>query len=135
MSRDDLFSSPRWGFLYLISSKESNRKLEVRFSSPRWGFLYLITQEWLDKQRETMFSSPLWGFFYLIIVVHFIVKNFCVLVPSLGILLFNNVGWDCGTHCHVFSSPLWGFFYLIKTPPYCVNVLEGSRPLPGDSFI
>ena len=62
-----------------------------------------------------MFSSPLWGFFYLIPSSGAVDKSAAVLVPSLGILLFNmNSGdffiWDEVT----FSSPLWGFFYLIN---------------------
>ena len=35
-----------------------------------------------------------------------------VLVPSLGILLFNKVG-ESMKYKELFSSPLWGFFYLM----------------------
>ena len=59
------------------------------------------------------FSSPLWGFLYLIAITLAIVTVLIVLVPSLGISLFNpSVGIDITAQLQ-FSSPLWGFLYLI----------------------
>ncbi len=82
-----------------------------------------------------------------------------VLVPSLGILLFNTITKYCDIIKSPFSSPLWGFFYLIEvslTEKMRIDVLvpslgillfnsyscilsrfgeKGSRPLSGDSFI
>ncbi len=58
-----------------------------------------------------MFSSPLWGFFYLIVTVDTDGYVTIVLVPSLGILLFNNA------------------------EDYICPPVQSSRPLSGDSFI
>ena len=58
-----------------------------------------------------------------------------VLVPSLGILLFNiKFEKDCFI-VEKFSSPLWGFFYLILVIDSDTVKIKGSRPLSGDSFI
>ena len=59
------------------------------FSSPLWGFLYLILSKEIKKINRNQFSSPLWGFFYLINSCNVLQIVRMVLVPSLGILLFN----------------------------------------------
>ena len=41
-----------------------------------------------------------------------------VLVPSLGISLFNECGEHRQERLQRFSSPLWGFLYLIKSQSY-----------------
>ena len=62
----------------------------MTFSSPLWGFFYLILITELVTANDKTFSSPLWGFFYLIIISKLLrVQKETVLVPSLGILLFN----------------------------------------------
>ena len=85
--------------------------LNYLFSSPLWGFLYLI--KWSDDGDKMLwrFSSPLWGFLYLIIEKVFLEEKNEVLVPSLGISLFN----------------------IMKKTIDLLN--EGSRPLSGDFFI
>ena len=128
------FSSPLWGFLYLILIKVLHSVLRLEFSSPLWGFLYLILNTQM-KKLQILFSSPLWGFLYLI-----------QFFPA------NPFPW------HMFSSPLWGFLYLmimtthwmcvhyVLVPSlgislfnkcrYCIRcVLRSSRPLSGDFFI
>ena len=60
-----------------------------------------------------------------------------ILVPSLGILLFNNgvryEGWTIRT----FSSPLWGFFYLMELLDSLDDkqALEFSSPLWGFFYL
>ena len=63
-------------------------------------------------------------------------KGYYVLVPSLGILLFN-ITITLFNSCHVstFSSPLWGFFYLINMRKETAEQKASSRPLSGDFFI
>ena len=83
-----------------------------------------------------------------------------VLVPSLGILLFNNNLIVNSRTMIMFSSPLWGFFYLmaewldesteeaeVLVPSLGILLFNfdeacvitymdfSSRPLSGDSFI
>ena len=107
------FSSPLWGFLYLILNTQM-KKLQILFSSPLWGFLYLIQFFPANPFPWHMFSSPLWGFLYLMIMTtHWMCVHY-VLVPSLGISLFNKVAIIlCKLSQAMFSSPLWGFLYLI----------------------
>ena len=57
------FSSPSWGFLYLMLFKTGNALSYKAFSSPRWGFLYLIIHNGKKPQAHKVFSSPHWGFF------------------------------------------------------------------------
>ena len=56
-----MFSSPLWGFLYLI---EQSKAIEdaYQFSSPRWGFLYLMLFKTGNALSYKAFSSPRWGF-------------------------------------------------------------------------
>ena len=66
---------------------------EAMFSSPLWGFLYLIKQSKAIEDAY-QFSSPRWGFLYLILIITAIeVAVVTVLVLSLGISLFNNTQW------------------------------------------
>ena len=66
---------------------------EAMFSSPLWGFLYLIEQSKAIEDAY-QFSSPRWGFLYLILIITAIeVAVVTVLVLSLGISLFNNTQW------------------------------------------
>ena len=83
------FSSPLWGFFYLMIEKNCYIVVKKLFSSPLWGFFYLILGRKTFKALFP-FSSPLWGFFYLIEIGAPIIED-----PL------------------TFSSPLWGFFYLI----------------------
>ena len=83
------------------------------FSSPLWGLFYLIIISSKEKRNKNWFSSPLWGFFYLIFQAVIIHIYYSVLVPSLGILLFNKETEKAMYINFSFSSPLWGFFYLI----------------------
>ncbi len=69
--------------------------------------------------KNEWFSSPLWGFFYLIIILSVSIFSFTVLVPSLGILLFNNAEDYICPPVQKFSSPLWGFFYLMSINSFC----------------
>ena len=64
--------------------------LRCMFSSPLWGFLYLMGITIPEYTDNKGFSSPLWGFLYLMsfAVIPFTV-TLMVLVPSLGISLFN----------------------------------------------
>ena len=108
-----MFSSPLWGFFYLICIETAVKHFSVhmvlvpslgillfnsglnsigiilKFSSPLWGFFYLIIFLYI-LVAVSPFSSPLWGFFYLMASTStsiFVIAS--VLVPSLGILLFN----------------------------------------------
>ena len=88
-TRWSVFSSPLWGFFYLIHLMVI-WVIFLKFSSPLWGFFYLMKNYKIKTKNKGGFSSPLWGFFYLI-----------------SIALARDIEkW--------FSSPLWGFFYLIK---------------------
>ena len=82
------FSSPLWGFFYLMIEKNCYIVVKKLFSSPLWGFFYLILGRKTFKALFP-FSSPLWGFFYLIFKAKSGENKITVLVPSLGILLFN----------------------------------------------
>ena len=82
------FSSPPWGFFYLIVTFDSAFNRTQWFSSPLWGFFYLIKFD-TSNVTDMRFSSPLWGFFYLINYAGSFNFKSSVLVPSLGILLFN----------------------------------------------
>ena len=62
-SKKILFSSPLWGFLYLMIMRGTNSK-EVKFSSPLWGFLYLISTVLL-LDGNTASSRPLSGDFFI----------------------------------------------------------------------
>ena len=104
------FSSPLWGFFYLIKFDTSN-VTDMRFSSPLWGFFYLIVGV-TGFEPATPFSSPLWGFFYLI-----------------------DTEFISPIYQGLFSSPLWGFFYLIEFNGLIKFEKDCSRPLSGDSFI
>ena len=67
---------------------------EAMFSSPRWGFLYLMLFKTGNALSYKAFSSPRWGFLYLILIITAIeVAVVTVLVLSLGISLFNNTQW------------------------------------------
>ena len=63
-----MFSSPPWGFFYLIyGASSATGDKGASFSSPLWGFFYLMAINKKLSVIEYRFSSPLWGFFYLII--------------------------------------------------------------------
>ena len=62
-AKGKMFSSPRWGFLYLMLFKTGNALSYKAFSSPLWGFLYLIIHNGKKPQAHKVFSSPHWGFF------------------------------------------------------------------------
>ena len=56
------FSSPLWGFFYLIDTEFISPIYQGLFSSPLWGFFYLIKFD-TSNVTDMRFSSPLWGFF------------------------------------------------------------------------
>ena len=88
-----MFSSPLWGFLYLIKQSKAIEDA-YQFSSPRWGFLFLMLFKTGNALSYKAFSSPRWGFLYLILIITAIeVAVVTVLVLSLGISLFNNTQW------------------------------------------
>ena len=130
-----LFSSPLWGFLYLISNMLYYSHRVTKFSSPLWGFLYLITKFLPFPIRGNWFSSPLWGFLYLMTGFQPSNCTIRVLVPSLGISLFNGLGVGVCYSYYEFSSPLWGFLYLIMWYSFKEIKKLSSRPLSGDFFI
>ena len=105
---------PSLGILLFNNRLESERYIKRMFSSPLWGFFYLMIMNSIFATYSTKaFSSPLWGFFYLILNPAAIISAITVLVPSLGILLFN-IYLQFNKNRHWFSSPLWGFFYLMR---------------------
>ena len=83
-----------------------------------------------------MFSSPLWGFFYLIVTVDTDGYVTIVLVPSLGILLFNTLD-ACGIDKRMLVLvPSLGILLFNKNMNNLKKLqAERSRPLSGDSFI
>ena len=101
-TRWSVFSSPLWGFFYLIHLMVI-WVIFLKFSSPLWGFFYLMKNYKIKTKNKGGFSSPLWGFFYLIMAKNQINFTKMVLVPSLGILLFNNI---------IFSHP-WELIYVL----------------------
>ena len=104
---------PSLGILLFNIEELDEEESEVVFSSPLWGFFYLMNVLGGRKMNRLEFSSPLWGFFYLIFGFSRTRWSVKILVPSLGILLFNELNMSAAEMQTEFSSPLWGFFYLI----------------------
>ena len=106
------FSSPLWGFLYLISPNFLHRKGGVFVLVPSLGIsLFNRCKPNTFSVCVMKFSSPLWGFLYLIKNNSIINVTVNVLVPSLGISLFND------------------------KHKYLKDEVFSSRPLSGDFFI
>ena len=65
--RLEVFSSPLWGFFYLMGVEFINSDRQRLVLVPSLGILLFNNPVKTFNDRVCLFSSPLWGFFYLII--------------------------------------------------------------------
>ena len=126
---------PSLGIL-LFNQNNRRKKQCLRFSSPLWGFFYLINIGGVKKTLgELSILVPSLGILLFNTKTEILKKLNMILVPSLGILLFNSeVAWNNYMN-NQFSSPLWGFFYLIDLDDMTVSVLKFSSPLWGFFYL
>ena len=129
------FSSPHWGFLYLIIHILKGDIIMIVFSSPHWGFLYLMSIRRAFNDYKTVLVPSLGISLFNNLIKLWKWFRWFVLVPSLGISLFNANSEYLSNSLHIVLVPSLGislFNWMSGLPtafPIC------SRPLVGDFFI